>query len=78
MSSSRILSTLLAVLTIYCAFALDDDFDFDISDDFEVEFPLDGHKKSWGVADNVATVNRIFHLAIPKGSLKDVKHFEVG
>lgn len=79
MSSFRIISTLLAALTVYSALALDEDFAFDVSDDLEVEFPPDAApKKIWGMRDLTAPVGRVFHLAIPKDSFGDaVKTYEV-
>lgn len=71
MSPKRTLSVLLAVLITCYTFALDEDFAFDVSDDLEVEFPVETSKKLGGRTDINAQVGRVFHLAMPKDSFGD-------
>lgn len=81
MKALLIWSSLLAVfvqnaLTI----TQDEDFGFDVAEDFEVEFSSnEGLKKSsWGLRDVIANVGQIFHLTVPKGAFDGkVKSYEV-
>ncbi|XP_025830244.1 uncharacterized protein LOC108735390 isoform X2 [Agrilus planipennis] len=65
-SSLKVLSVLLVVLSTSFIIAEDEDFAFDVSDDFEIEFPDDETLQSqFDLNDMVATVGHIFHFAIP-------------
>jgi len=61
---------------MHCSFALDDDFGFDVSEDFEIEFEASNRKTLWNGGDKQikAYVGKTFHLLIPKGTLGDNIH----
>lgn len=78
MSSFLALAALLAVLVAAAAqVPSDEDFGFDVSDDFEVE--IDGSfRKLWNNKEVTAYAGKVFHLIIPKDAFgRDVESYEV-
>jgi hypothetical protein len=75
MSSFVVFAALLAVLAATAA--LDEDFGFDVSDDFEVEIDGDS-RKLWNNKEITTGVGKVFHLVIPQEAFgKDVESYEV-
>lgn len=78
-SSLRVLATLLAVLASSSTSTVDDDFGFELVDDFEVEFAQPMVSVDTKTIPNMtATVGRLFHVVVAKDVFgKDAKGYEV-
>ena len=77
MSSSLVFAALLAVLAATAAQSPDEDFGFDVSDEFEVEID-GGSRKLWNNKEITAYAGKVFHLVIPKEAFgRDAESYEV-
>lgn len=68
----------VAVLKLSNATTADEDFAFDMTDDFEIEFSA-SDKKILKIRDVTAKVGQLFHLTLPKNVFEenDVVKYEV-